>query len=328
VLGFVARRLAAAVPLVLGVLVLTFVMVEAAPGKASDALLGDGPVPNEVRERIEAAYGLDRPAPARFLSWAETIALKGDLGWSISRGRPVSRVLMDALPNTLLLAGAAFLVHLAAGIALGLASARFPHGWIDRTLGTLGLALHSMPTFWLGLMAILGFSYFLPVFPPSSVRSAGSETWPLLARVADTCWHLALPAAVLGTASAAAMGRFVRAGLLHSLGEGFVRAARARGVGGGRLLFAHALRSALLPVITLLGLSLPILVSGSLVTEVVFGWPGMGRLAYDAILAQDVPVVLATTVLTSLFVILGSLLADIAVAAADPRIRLAGGSAP
>jgi peptide/nickel transport system permease protein len=124
------------------------------------------------------------------------------------------------------------------------------------------------------------------------------------------------------------MGRFVRAGLLRSLGEGFVRAARARGVGGGRLFFVHALRSALLPVITLLGMSLPILVSGSLVTEVVFGWPGMGRLAYDAILAQDVPVVLATTVLTSLFVILGSLLADIAIAAADPRIRLAGGDAP
>jgi len=182
-----------------------------------------------------------------------------------------------------------------------------------------------MPTFWLGLMAILAFSYFLPVFPPSSVRSAGSEGWPLLSRIADTCWHLALPAAVLGLASAATMGRLVREGLLRSLGEGFVRAARARGVGGGRLLFGHALRSALLPVITLLGLSLPILVSGSLVTEVVFGWPGMGRLAYDAILAQDIPVVLATTVLTSVLVIVGSLLADIAIAVADPRIRLGEG---
>ena len=118
-LVFVARRLAAAVPLVLGVLVLTFVMVEAAPGNASDALLGDGPVPKEVRERIEAAYGLDRPAPARFLRWAEDIAFEGDLGWSISRGRPVRRVLADALPNTILLAGAAFLVHVAAGLVLG-----------------------------------------------------------------------------------------------------------------------------------------------------------------------------------------------------------------
>lgn len=324
-LPFVARRLAAAIPLLLGVLVLTFVMVEAAPGKASDALLGDRPVPKEVRERIEAAYGLDRSAPSRFFRWTGDLLLRGDLGWSISLGRPVSRVIADALPNTMLLAGAAFLVHLAAGLALGLASARFPHGWLDRTLGALGLTLYSMPTFWLGLMAILGLSYFVPVFPPSSVRSVGSEGWPLPFRLADACWHLALPAAVLGTASAAAMGRFVRAGLLQSLGEDFVRAARARGVGGGRLFFAHALRSSLLPVITLLGLSLPILVSGSLVTEVVFGWPGMGRLAYEAILAEDIPVVLATTLLTSFLVILGSLLADIATALADPRVRLKAG---
>jgi len=326
-LAFVARRLAAAVPLVLGVLVLTFVMVEAAPGNAADALLGEGPVPKDVRDRLEAAYGLDRPAPARFVRWAEGLLLEGDLGWSVSRGRPVRRVLADALPNTVLLAAAAFLVHLVAGLALGLASARFPNGWLDRALGAAGLTIHGMPTFWLGLMAILGFSYFVPVFPPSSVRSAGSDGWPLFARVADTCWHLVLPAAVLGIASAATMGRLVREGLLRSLGEGFVRAARARGVGGRRLLLGHALRSALLPVVTLLGLSLPILVSGSLVTEVVFGWPGMGRLAYEAILAQDVPVVLASTVLTSIVVIVGSLLADIAIAVADPRIRLGGAPA-
>src|SRR5215510_3526007 len=203
-------------------------MVESAPGNASDAFLGDRPVPREVRERIEAAYGLDRPAPVRFLHWTGDLLLHADLGWSVSRGKPVSRVLVDALPNTILLAGAAFLVHLALGLALGLASARFPHGWLDRTLHGLGLTLYSMPTFWLGLMAILAFSYFVPVFPPSSARTVGSEGWPLLSRLADTCWHLALPAAVLGVASAAAMGRFVRAGLLRSLAEGFVRAARAR----------------------------------------------------------------------------------------------------
>jgi peptide/nickel transport system permease protein len=181
-----------------------------------------------------------------------------------------------------------------------------------------------MPTFWLGLMAILGLAYFVPLFPASSLHSPGAEEWSLPVRVADASWHVVLPAAVLGLASAASTGRFVRAGLLQSLGEGFVRAARARGVGGSRLFFAHALRSSLLPVITLLGLSLPVLVSGSLVTEVVFGWPGMGRVTYDAILAQDLPVVLATTLLTSFLVILGSMLADIAAALADPRIRLAG----
>jgi peptide/nickel transport system permease protein len=322
VLALLARRAAASVPLILGVLLLSFAFVESAPGSPADVLLGDRPVPPEIRARIEAAYGLDRPPVERLLHWIGSIALHGDLGWSISRSRPVSRVLADALPNSLLLAGTALLIHLAFGIALGVVSARFHRGWVDRFLGATSLTLYSMPTFWLGLMAILGLSYAVPLFPPSSLHTAGSEGWPLVSRLADLAWHLALPAAVLGLASAASMGRFVRAGMLESLGQDFVRAARARGVGRSRLLFVHALRNSLLPVITLLGLSMPILVSGSLVTEVVFGWPGMGRLTYDAILAQDLPVVLATTLVASIFVILGNVLADLASAAADPRIRL------
>jgi peptide/nickel transport system permease protein len=190
------------------------------------------------------------------------------------------------------------------------------------TLGSL--ALYAMPTFWLGLMAILCLAYLVPIFPASSMQSVGASSYPLWLRIADRGWHLILPATVLGLASAAAMTRFVRAGLLQALGQEFIRAARARGLGGRRVMFAHALRNALIPVINLIGLSLPILISGSLVTEVVFAWPGMGRLTYEAIRAQDISVVLATTLLATLLVLIGSLAADLAMAAVDPRIRLTG----
>ncbi len=315
------RRILAAVPLVLGVLTLVFVLVESAPGNPSALLLGDRPVPPEVRARIVAAYGLDRPPVERYLRWLGSVALRGEMGWSISRGRPVTRVLAGALPATLLLSGAALLLHLAAGVALGLATARWQGRWPDRALGAASLAIYSMPAFWVGLMAILSLSLALGWFPPGATHSVGAETWPLPRRVADLAWHLALPAAILGLTSAAALGRFIRSGVVAALGEEFVRAARARGAGGGRVLFGHALRNALLPAITLAGLSLPVLVSGSLVTEVVFSWPGMGRVAYEAILARDVPVVLAATLLSSLLVVVGNLAADLALLAADPRIR-------
>jgi peptide/nickel transport system permease protein len=320
-----ARRLLAALPILLGVLTLVFVLVESAPGDPAAIFLGERPVPPQVRERLVAAYGLDRPPVERYLRWLAAVALEGELGWSVSRGRPVVRALGDALPATLLLAGAALLVHVAAGMALGLTTARWRRRWPDRALGALSLALYSMPAFWVGLMAILSLSLRLGLFPPGSTHSVGAEAWAPLRRAADLAWHLALPAGILGLTSAAALGRFVRAGVLAALQEEFVRAARARGAGGGRVILGHALRNALLPAITLVGLSLPLLVSGSLVTEVVFAWPGMGRLAYEAILARDVPVVLAATLLSSLLVVVGNVAADVALAAADPRIRAGHG---
>lgn len=321
-LAYALRRILGAVPLLLGVLVLVFVLVESAPGSPADLYLGDRPIPPEVRARIEAAYGLDRPPTERFVRWLGAATLHGEWGWSLSRSRPVTSVLKAALPRTLALAGIALLLHLAAGTALAVLCAWRRGRLLDRALSASSLAVYSMPTFWLGLMAILALSYAVPLFPPSSTHSVGSESWPAWRRLADLAWHVALPASVLGIASAASLSRFLRAGLLEALGEEFVRAARARGAGGARVLLVHALRNGLLPSIGLLGVSLPILVSGSLVTEVVFAWPGMGRVTYEGILAHDVPLVLASTLLATVLVVLGSLAADLAVAAADPRIRL------
>ena len=304
---------------------LVFVLLETAPGTPADLMLGSSPVPSHVRERIEQAYGFDRPPVERYVNWMAGLCLRGDLGWSHSRSRPVSELLAGALPPTLLLAGTALVLHVLVGILLGVVSAARKNRWPDRALTLTSLLFYAMPTFWLGLMSVLLLSYVVPVFPASSMLSVGAADWPFLWRLADLAWHLALPAAVLGLASAAAMTRFVRAGLLEALGQEFIRSARARGLGSGRVLVRHALRNSLLPVVNLIGLSLPILFSGSIVIEVVFAWPGMGRLMYDAILSQDVSIVLASTLLAALMVVLGNLAADLTMAAVDPRIRLGPG---
>jgi peptide/nickel transport system permease protein len=322
VFGYAARRLILAVPLALGVATLVFVLLETAPGDPADLMLAGRPVPPEIREQILEAYGLDRSAGRRYASWIGALALHGDLGWSISRSRPVAELIGEALPRTALLAATALVLHVIAGVALGMVSASTRRRWVDRSIGGVSLVLYAMPAFWLGLMAVLCLSYLVPLFPASSMHSVGAEAWSWPRRWLDVAWHLVLPASVLGLASTAAMLRFVRAGLLRALARGFARAARARGVGSRRVLLVHALRNALLPVINLIGVSLPALLSGSLVIEVVFAWPGMGRLTYDAILMQDFPVVLATTLLATLLVVVGTLAADLAMVAADPRIRL------
>ncbi len=320
---FVARRAALVLPLLAAVATLTFLLLELAPGDPIDLMLGDRVVSPEVRERLERTYGLDRPPPERFVRWLAAL-VRGDLGWSHSRARPVAVVLGGALKPTLLLSGSALAVNVGLGIALGVIAAARRRRWADRALTLGSLTVYAMPTFWLGMMTLLLLSFRLGWFPASGMRSIGIDGAGAGARAIDLLWHLALPATVLGLSSAAAMTRFVRGGLLEALGEPFVRAARARGADGRRALLRHALRNALLPVINLVGLSLPVLVSGSLVIEVVFGWPGMGRVTYEAIQAQDHAVVLAATLLASLLVALGSLLADLAMTVADPRVRIPG----
>lgn len=320
-IGAVLRRAAAGVPILLAVAVLVFVLADAAPGSPIDSLLGDRPIPPEVRERLEEAWDTDIPVALRCGRWIGNVLLHGDLGWSSSRGMPVSRVLGAALPATLLLGAAALLAHLVVGLSAGCASARRPGGALDRVIGAGTLVLYAAPTFWLGVMAILLFSVTFPVFPPSSSRSVGSEVWSVPARVLDQAWHVSLPALVLGVGSAAGLARHVRAAMLRASSEPFCRAARARGASSRRVLLVHAFREAVPATIALTGLSLPFLVSGSLVVEVVFGWPGMGRVAYEAVRAEDLPLVAAATLLSAAAVVTANLLADVGLLATDPRAR-------
>lgn len=318
---FLLRRLAACLVLVWLVLTGTFFLLHLAPGGPGGAL-EDPRIPSEQRLRLREIWGLDRPLPVQYGRFLAAAA-RGEWGHSFQHHRPVAAVVAGALPATLLLAGAALAVEWTLGLLLGVAAARRPGGALDQSLRVVSLVLYSLPTFWLGLMAVLLFSFHWPLFPPSHLASVGAEALPPLRRLADLAWHLALPALAVGLPSAAALARFVRGSLVETLGQEFVLAARARGLSARRVLFGHALRASLAPLSQLFGLSLAFLLSGTLAVEVVFAWPGIGRVTFDALTARDYPVVLATTALSATMVVLGSLAADLLLAWADPRVRRA-----
>lgn len=309
----------ALVPLVWLVLTLSFVVLQAAPGSYADAI--DNPrLSPASRAAVRSHFGLDRPPLAQYGSWLRA-ALSGDLGTSFMYRKPVARVIAEALPPTLVLGGAGLAITLGLGLALALASTRRPHGWADRVISVLSLGFSGVPSFWLAGMLILVFSVGLGWLPPSHMRSTDAAGLGALARAVDAARHLVLPALCLGLVGAAGTARYLRATLLDVRASRYLLAARARGLSESRLLWVHALRPALLPVVTLIGLSLPILVSGSVVVETVFSWPGMGQVAFNAARARDIPLVLGATLVGAVAVILGNLVADLLYAVVDPRAR-------
>ncbi|MFL6292769.1 MAG: ABC transporter permease, partial [Thermoanaerobaculia bacterium] len=208
-----------------------------------------------------------------------------------------------------------------AGLALGIAAARRPGSAVDHAIRVVSLLLYSQPVFWFGLMAILLFSLIWPVLPPGYLRSVGAEDLTPAGRVLDVLRHLLLPGMVLGLSTCGEQARFVRGSLLDVLGQEYIRAARAKGISERRVVWVHALRNALPPLIQVMALSLVSLLSGALIMEVVFSWPGIGRLTFDAILSRDYPLVLATTAFSAVMVLAANLMADVLHALADPRVR-------
>jgi peptide/nickel transport system permease protein len=313
------RRLITLVPLVWLVVTATFVVVHAAPGSYADTL--DHPrLTDEGRELIRDRYGLDQPLHTQYLRWLRAVAT-GDLGNSYLFKEPVTRVITRALPPTLLLTGTALLLDLVLGLGIAIAATRRPYGWMDRVTTLLSLGVYGLPSFWLAGMAILVFAVWLGWFPSSHMHSVGADQLSGAARLADLLHHLALPALCLGVVGAAATARYLRATLIETGTSRFVLAARARGLSERRILWVHSLRPAILPVATLIGLSVPFLVSGSVVVESVFSWPGMGRVLWLSAQARDVPLVLGVTIVGAVAVILGNLLADLLYAVVDPRVR-------
>jgi peptide/nickel transport system permease protein len=317
----ILRRFGWALILLLVVLSGAFALLEALPGDAA-AVFEDPRVPPAQHERLRAVYGLDRPAPERFIRFLAA-AVRGDWGYSFAFHRPVSEVLGAALPWTLTLALAALALEFGLGVPLGLWAARRAGSATDHALRAGALAIWTLPSFWLGLLLLLVFAFDWRLLPPGGVGSPGAESWPLAARALDLLRHLALPAAALGLPAAAATARFVRASLLEVAGEGYLLAARARGLAPRRVVWVHALRAAASPVLQLFGLSLASLLSGSLAVEVVFGWPGLGRVTFEALAARDQPVLLAGATLAAATVLAGSLIAELAHLALDPRVRRA-----
>jgi peptide/nickel transport system permease protein len=320
-LWFGLRRLLAAVPILFAVLTLTFFLIHLAPG--DPLTLYDSPdIDPDARERMRRMYGLDQPLPAQYVKWLWRFFFRWDFGTSFQAHRPVADLLAEALPRTLLLAGLALAVGFLAGGLIGTLSAvRAGSRW-DHLLLIVTLALYSMPAFWLAHEMILVFSLRLGWLPSSHISSVGAAALPLGGRILDRLAHLVLPTVTLAVGPAAVIARFVRASLLEVFHQEFIRTARSKGVSESRVVGRHAMSNALLPVLTLLGLSLPILINGSLIVEVIFSWPGMGRVIYDAVFSRDYPVIIAATFLATCLVIVGNLIADIAYAAADPRVRI------
>ena len=325
--NYIIKRLLQAIPLLIGIATITFFIVHIAPGDPMDMCInpytywGDRLDP-EIIQQYRERYGLDQPLHIQYVKWMGNI-IQGDLGESFRYRRPVADLLKERVPNTLQLAFLALLVDFLLGISLGIISAIKQYSVTDKVTTMGSLVIYSIPGFWLAIMLVLIFSVKLGWFPISQTRSLDYALLTGFEKILDRLWHLVLPVFVLGVASAAGTARYMRSRLLEVLSEEYILAARARGLKEKVVILKHALRNAMIPIITIYGMSLPYLFGGAVLIEKVFAWPGMGLLAVEAMNNRDYPLILAITMTSAVLVILGNLLADIIYALVDPRVSYA-----
>jgi peptide/nickel transport system permease protein len=316
-----ARRAVQGVVIVWLVATVTFFLVALAPGDAVDMKYAGPLVPPTERARVKHEFCLDRPVLVRYGCWVRSLG-RGYLGWSIPQARPVTDILLDAIPNTLLLMSVAIVVTFALGIATGVAQARRPGGTFDRVAGSVAMFLYALPDFWCALIVLFVFAYKLHWLPVNGMTDPVSyDSYDLWHKFLDRAKHMILPVGTLAIVSAAGISRYQRAAMIDVMSQDFVRTARAKGLDEKRILRRHVLRNALLPVITLFGIWFPTLLGGAVLIERVFSWPGMGMLATNAAGERDYPLLVACTMAASALVVAGSLIADLLYAAADPRVR-------
>lgn len=319
--AFLVRRLVQAGVIVVLVTSLTFFLIHTAPGDPFGTAIENPGATEALRARLREQFGLDRPLGEQYLRYLTSVA-RGELGYSFSLRRPVGEAVGAFLPNTLLLMGVALTLSFALGVALGVLQA-VRHGRpTDRVLSAASLVFYSMPEFWFALMAILLFAYRLRLFPVGGIVDPVLHQYlGVWARLGDRLIHLILPATTLALLGAAAIARYQRSAMLDVIHLDFVRTARAKGLGDRAVVLRHALRNALLPTITLLGLAFPALLGGAVFIETIFSWPGMGQMAVNAVATRDYPLVTASVIIGAAMVAAGSLLADVLSAAIDPRLR-------
>jgi peptide/nickel transport system permease protein len=324
--NYLLRRVLGAIPLVLGIATIVFFVLSLSPGDPV-SLYTSPTIAPEVLDQLRRNLGLDQPVHVRYVRWMGSM-LQGDFGVSFARSQPVREIIAQILPNTLILSAAAMTLAFTVGILVGVFQAVRQNSWTDNTLGVVALFFYSMPSFWLALMLILIFSlgarnlWDWPIwFPASGMTSVDHEFLSLGGKIKDRLLHLTLPATSLALVLAAGIARYTRGSLLEVIRQDYVRTARAKGLSEGSVVFKHALRNALIPVVTLFGLYLPFLFSGTVFIETVFAWPGMGKLVVDAIFQRDYPVVMAGAFIFAVMVVVGNLVADILYSVVDPRIR-------
>jgi peptide/nickel transport system permease protein len=325
VLRYALRRLAGSIPLILGILTLIFFIMHLAPGDPTSRYFNPNISP-AVLEQMRHNLGLDQPVWIQYLKWMKSF-LTGDFGYSFGQMRPIREILPPVMLNTLQLTFVSLIVIFVLGMLIGVYQAVRQYSVGDNVLTFIALFFYSMPGFWFALMLILLFSlkasqWGWPVrFPASQMTNIAYDSMNGFAQMKDRFMHLLMPSIALGIGSAAGVARYMRGSMLEVIRQDYVRTARAKGLSERVVVFKHALRNALLPIITLLGLTLPYLFGGAVLVETIFAWPGMGRLIVDAVYQRDYPLVMATSFVLSVMVVLGNLLADVLYGLADPRIR-------
>ncbi|MCE8538812.1 ABC transporter permease [Ruegeria pomeroyi] len=312
-------RILYAAILLIAVLVLNFSLMHAAPGDVADTIAqAAGGIDAEALEQIRREYGLDQPFLVQLGRYIGNV-LQFDLGYSYFYSDKVTNLILSRLPATLLLVISAQLLALVVGVVLGVFSARKPNGILSHFVTFLALFGYSAPVFWTGLLMLVMFSLMLPMFPVAGMRDVTIEGG-FFVQALDIAHHLALPMLTLASIFLALYSRLSRAAMMEVLGSDYVRTAKAKGLSPRQVVYKHALKNALSPVITLAGLQLSAVVSGAVLVETVFSWPGLGTLAFQSILARDTPLILGILFFSALVVIVGNLLTDLALRLVDPRV--------
>ena len=313
-LRFLVRRLLGAVPLLIAISLLLFGVVHLAPGSPMDVYAENPSVTREALEQIRVAYGLDQPLSVQYCRWLKSV-IQGVWGYSIRTGRPVTTEIAERLPATLLLGGTALTVSLLLALPIGVLTAAWRGSHLDHTLTFLSLCGISIPVFWLALVLQLIFSIKLGWLPAAGFETIGATG------LLDRLQHLAMPALVLSMATVASWSRFLRSSMADTLRQDYIRTAFAKGHSPAGVLIKHALRNALVPVVTIISLDLASVISGAVITETVFAWPGIGQLFVESMDGRDYPVLMGLMLLGSLSLILANLAADCVYVLIDPRIR-------
>ncbi len=321
-LTYTLRRLAYLVPTLLGITIVTFLIINLAPGDPVSVIQGgqiQARISPEAYQQMVKHYGLDKPIHVRYLTWLLRL-LTFDFGDSFRTHQPVTKMILERLPATLALNVAALIIALLAAIPLGLISAVKQNSMFDKVGGTVLYMLYSLPDFWVALLLIMLFGVTLRILPIFGMEAIDSQDLGFFGYWLDRARHMVLPTICLTYGSLAFLARFVRGSTLEVIRQDYVRTARAKGLDEDRVVYNHVFRNTLIPILTLLGLLLPTLISGSIILEAIFSWPGIGALFYESVLARDYPTVMGLSFITAVLVLLSTLIADLLYAWADPRV--------
>ncbi|HYA41646.1 MAG TPA: ABC transporter permease [Syntrophobacteraceae bacterium] len=330
--SYLLKRLLQIIPTLLGITFITFVIIQLAPGNPAmlklqmgkgQAELGEKAFSEQIIKQTKELYGLDKPLPVQYILWVKRIFTL-DFGFSYKDHRKVWEKIAERLPITIQLNIISILLVYLIAIPCGIYSSTHPGSFTDKILTVGFFILYSLPSFWVAMVLIMFFGGgdFWDIFPVYGISSVGNETMSLMSWLVDRMWHLVLPVVCLTYGGLAYLSRLTRAGLLEVIREDYVRTARAKGLSERVVIFKHAFRNALLPLITLLAFLLPSMFGGSVIIESIFSVPGMGQLGFESVLSRDYPVIMAITAISAFLTLIGLLISDILYAALDPRIKL------